>query len=83
MLQRWRPLVLALNRVKPASLLHLPCRKQSSVSENEHDPAKEAKLAYRKHKEGGPAPQTIFTKIINREIPATVVHEDDKASFQS
>lgn len=59
----------------------LRCTRPLCVTTDEAESVKTAKQAYNKFKEGGPSPQpTIFTKIINREIPAKILYEDEKAS---
>ena len=40
--------------------------------------ASKAKLAFKQYKEQGLYPNTIFSKIINKDIPANIVYEDDK-----
>ena len=52
--------------------------KAFSVGAHELESAEKAKVAYNNYKNGGPSPDTIFSKIINREIPAKIIYDDEK-----
>ena len=54
---------------------HAQCRHNSSCSGDEVD---KAHSAAEERAQTGTQEPTIFTKIINKEIPASIVYEDDK-----
>ena len=68
------------SQLHPVLITNLRQARPFSVSTNVPESIAKAKVAYNEFKEGGPSPQTIFSKIINREIPANIVYEDEKAS---
>ena len=54
----------------------------SSSDPGSHSGCGEVKMAREVARgQGSPGEATIFSKIINREIPATIIHEDDKVCF--
>ncbi|XP_064628925.1 uncharacterized HIT-like protein slr1234 isoform X3 [Lineus longissimus] len=51
---------------------------EGSHNKGDHDEVKAAKEAQEKYQKEGKPAETVFTKIINREIPANIIYEDDK-----
>lgn len=76
------PIPRIVSRILPFLSLniHSPVQPPRFFS-SQNNESEKAIEAYKQYKQSGkPFPQTIFSKIINKEIPAKIVHEDDLVS---